>query len=104
MQEEIEEQKYNDHKPEWYIRTDQLKDTPEATVGKDTVDVELMDNGGWESFSGKHFFPMFAWEVPDKPNRGMSYVYRSKVQGGGYYPKTNIVEAIITLTGFSKST
>ena len=92
MQEEIEEQIYNDHKPEYYTRTNQLKNTPETTIGKDTVDVELMDNGDWTSFKKKHFFPMFAWEVPDKPNRNSSYVYRSKTQNGGYYPKTNIVE------------
>ena len=86
MNNEIEKQIYNDHKPEVYERTDQLKDTPEVIVGDKYLSAGFVDNGDWESWaSHSHFFPMIAWEE-------WGSVKRSTNQGGGTYPLTHITE------------
>ncbi len=85
MSNEIEEQIYNDHEPELYERTDQLKDTPEVVIGDKLLTASFEDNGNWESWKGGHFFPMIAWE-------DTGTVKRSTSQGGGTYPLTNITE------------
>lgn len=85
MSNEIEEQIYNDHEPELYERTDQLKDTPEVVIGDKLLTASFEDNGNWESWKGGHFFPMIAWE-------DSGTVRRSTSQGGGTYPLTHITE------------
>ena len=85
MSNEIEEQIYNDHEPELYERTDQLKDTPEVVIGDKLLTASFEDNGNWESWKGGHFFPMIAWE-------DTGTVRRSTSQGGGTYPLTHITE------------
>ena len=85
MSNEIDEQIYNDHEPEVYERTDQLKDTPEVVIGDKYLSAGFVDNGDWESWGGGHFFPMIAWE-------DTGTVKRSTSQGGGTYPLTHITE------------
>lgn len=85
MSNEIEEQIYNDHEPELYERTDQLKNTPEVVIGDKLLTASFEDNGNWESWKGGHFFPMIAWE-------DSGTVRRSTSQGGGTYPLTHITE------------
>lgn len=85
MSNEIDEQIYNDHEPEVYERTDQLKDTPEVVIGDKLLTASFEDNGDWESWKGGHFFPMIAWE-------DTGTVKRSTSQGEGTYPLTHITE------------
>lgn len=89
MQKEIINQIYEDHKPELYERTDQLKDTPEVVVGDMMINAGFVDNGDWEDWSGGHFFPMLAW---DKQGDNSKFVKRSEKQGGGVYPKVDIFD------------
>ena len=85
MSNEIDEQIYNDHEPEVYERTDQLRRTPEVTISDKLLKATFEDNGNWESWKGGHFFPMIAWEESGS-------VRRSQNQGGGTYPLTHITE------------
>lgn len=87
MSNEIEKQIYEDHKPEVYERTDQLKDTPEVVIGDKLLTASFEDNGDWTSWKkpNPHFFPMIAWE-------DTGTVKRSTSQGGGTYPLTHITE------------
>ena len=85
MSNEIEEQIYNDHEPEVYERTDQLKYTPEVVIGYKILTASFEYNCDWESWKGGHFFPMIAWEYTGT-------VKRSTSQCGGTYPLTHINE------------
>ena len=88
MREEIYKQIYDDHSPEEYERHYEnggLANSPQAKIGADYVNAEFADNGVWESWQGDAFFPMKAWDY-------WGTVIRSNKQGGGHYPKTNIVE------------
>lgn len=86
MQKEIETQIYKHHKPEIYERTEQLRNTPTATVNNNYLHAEFEDNGDWTSWKKPHphFFPMIAWDE-------WGSVIRSENQGGGTYDKTNIL-------------
>ena len=89
MEEEIVNQIYEDHEPELYERTGQLKNTPEVVVGDMILSAEFVDNGDWESWSGGHYFPLLSW---DKQGDSNKFVKRSQKQGGGVYPKVNIFD------------
>lgn len=86
MEDEIFNQIYLDHIPKYYERTGDLLDTPKATVSTNNVSAEFEDNGDWSSVrkGHPHFFPLIAWEETGT-------VWRSKDDGGGFYPKTKIV-------------
>lgn len=88
MEEQLDKYIYDDHTPELYERTDQLKDTPVVMVGNQSIVAEFVDNGDWEKWSGGHFFPLLAW---DREGSTDDWVKRSQKQGGGVYPKVPIL-------------
>ena len=50
MKEEIKEQVYEAYKPEYYRRTNELRDSPKVTkILDDRVEISWQDNGNWYS-------------------------------------------------------
>ena len=50
MKEEIKEQVYEAYKPEYYRRTNELRDSPKVTkILDDRVEISWRDNGNWYS-------------------------------------------------------
>lgn len=66
MRREIDEV-YNSYSPSMYVRTGDLKNTPQIiSANRNGMHTEFVDNGGWYSLVGKtagqHFFAMYGLE------------------------------------------